>query len=295
MSRTGRFRVSCFLLFGSLLLLAPILRAQDLRQWMPKVGDQFVYDRVLIKWPPWVHDTIRVIVDSVVLSGDSASQYQVFTHGSYYPGFSGNPPYSFSQGDSAGSQFPFTVSARPFLVNPGDTMVRFDFSKGSLLAYQYGGKNITVVTASSGFDARPGTSSPNTYHGSLWYSKEIKWFVADSGYWDNAPADETLNWSRTLISAWNLAVNSSQPSSNTVIRISQSNGLLTIDLALTSSSKTSLQLLDILGRPVRAWAMEVAAGESRITLNNADVPSGVYFLKLTAPGVEEVRRVCIAH
>ena len=32
-----------------------------------------------------------------------------------------------------------------------------------------------------------------------------------------------------------------------------------------------------------------------ITLNVADVPSGVYFLRVTAGGVEEVKRVCIAH
>jgi hypothetical protein len=47
--------------------------------------------------------------------------------------------------------------------------------------------------------------------------------------------------------------------------------------------------------PIRSWQMPVETGERRITLNVADVPSGVYFLRVTAGAVEEVKGVCIAH
>ncbi|MDP4198014.1 MAG: hypothetical protein Q8922_01135 [Bacteroidota bacterium] len=36
-------------------------------------------------------------------------------------------------------------------------------------------------------------------------------------------------------------------------------------------------------------------GPRQITLNVADVPSGMYFLRLSAPGIEQVQKVCIAH
>ena len=51
----------------------------------------------------------------------------------------------------------------------------------------------------------------------------------------------------------------------------------------------------LLGRSIRSWQLEVAAGESQVHLNVADVPSGVYFLRVSGTGVEEVKRVCIAH
>ena len=65
-------------------------------------------------------------------------------------------------------------------------------------------------------------------------------------------------------------------------------------MAFSFSSKGSL-FLDPIGRTVRSLQLPVDAGSQQISLNVADVPSGVYFLRISAPGVEEMRKVVIVH
>ncbi len=72
-------------------------------------------------------------------------------------------------------------------------------------------------------------------------------------------------------------------------------GIVSLDLPNSLACRCTIQLLDPLARPIRAWSLDVAAGESQVHLNVADVPSGVYFLRVSAAGMEEVRKVVIAH
>ena len=63
----------------------------------------------------------------------------------------------------------------------------------------------------------------------------------------------------------------------------------------SNNSATAVQLVDPLGRIVRAWEIPIGAGDEHVTVNVADVASGVYFLRVSAAGMEEVRKVVILH
>ena len=56
-----------------------------------------------------------------------------------------------------------------------------------------------------------------------------------------------------------------------------------------------LLLFDPLGRTVRSWQLPAESGPREITLNVADLPSGVYFLRISSPGADEVKKVAIVH
>ena len=71
--------------------------------------------------------------------------------------------------------------------------------------------------------------------------------------------------------------------------------VLGLEMALGAARSILVGLIDPLGRPIHSWPLEVSAGETQVHLNVADVPSGVYFLRVSAAGMEEVRKVVIVH
>jgi hypothetical protein len=100
-------------------------------------------------------------------------------------------------------------------------------------------------------------------------------------------------WSMTLLAA--TKIDASVPLSECgAFNAAQDGRLLRISIYKFDSER-DLTLLDPLGRPVRSWQLTASDGPREITLNVADVPSGVYFLRLSGNGVDEVRRVAIVH
>jgi hypothetical protein len=137
-----------------------------------------------------------------------------------------------------------------------------------------------------------------SYEGSLAISPgaiflpTLGWFFSLSGY-EYIPACGTCGsgvlWMLGLISA-STAHASVQSESNTNSLL-LSNGST---LQLINFEADKITLMDLLGRIVNVWLFPVS-GPRDITLNDADVPSGVYFLRVSAPGVDEMRKVVIVH
>jgi hypothetical protein len=131
------------------------------------------------------------------------------------------------------------------------------------------------------------------------YLPSIGWFFSLAG----GQGDKNIccpgmagyeRWSMSLIGA--IKIHSTvATTSKSELGLMISDGLLTLSSKAVSSGTCSIGLLDPLGRPVHSWQMPVEAGERRITLNVADVPSGVCFLRVSGGGVDEVKRVAIIH
>ena len=66
-------------------------------------------------------------------------------------------------------------------------------------------------------------------------------------------------------------------------------------LQLANMEASAIALTDLVGRTIRTWQFPRFDVPREITLNVADVPSGVYFLRVTGGGVDEVKKVCITH
>ena len=77
------------------------------------------------------------------------------------------------------------------------------------------------------------------------------------------------------------------------------NSVTTIEWTLPTAGTLDLMIYDILGRPVRTLACGPhAAGAHRVTWDGLDesgapVASGVYFCRLTAPGLRLTRRIAL--
>jgi len=141
---------------------------------------------------------------------------------------------------------------------------------------------------------------PSPWHDSwMNFVPSIGWFASIGG--QNLQTDPSIvldqeDWSGELILySKPLRGVLSNIANGAGIAVSQSTNLISINLSSSVSEKFSFSLLDLLGRPIRSWQLPVDAGERQISLNVADVPSGVYFLRISAPGVEEMRKVVIVH
>ena len=67
-----------------------------------------------------------------------------------------------------------------------------------------------------------------------------------------------------------------------------------IGYQLPANSLVTLKVYDVLGREVRTLVNErEGAGDHSITFNAADLPSGVYFYRLTAGSFVETKRLVV--
>ena len=154
------------------------------------------------------------------------------------------------------------------------TLRPFLFGHDSSIAFQ--GRNYAASTTAS----KDATFIP-----------DIGWFLYLSGYGGacvNACTLET--WNMTLIAA--IKTNESvSPGSVSSFQVNYSSEIL----QLLSTKATDIHLSDFLGRPNRSWQFPSNDDPRDLSLMVADVPSGVYFLRVSAAGMEEVRKVVIVH
>lgn len=72
------------------------------------------------------------------------------------------------------------------------------------------------------------------------------------------------------------------------------NASTTIEYALPTPAHVTLDVIDITGRNVRTLLdAEQPAGQHRLTFDADDLPSGLYFVRLTAPGRTDTRKIVL--
>ena len=292
MLRLKAFSLIRFLVLGSVFLSLP-LHAQDLRKWMPNVGDVFIY------WDHYSFQTnsgsgskgISSTTDTVTINGvdifiDSLHQHTVTTSGrNFY----------FGARYSNGSNYPFAVgSSEGSVLRSADFVI--DFSQASPTIGNFILDTMEVIDGSQSLADSMGAELLFSQSYSETYSTRLRWFAAESYASNDATDGSNASWSLTLIAAVTSTsgVKSTQDAGSSLV-LTQDGNFLQVLIDLPSASHQNFSLLDPLGRPIRSWQMPVDAGERQITLNVADVPSGVYFLRISAPGMEEMRKVVIVH
>ena len=120
----------------------------------------------------------------------------------------------------------------------------------------------------------------------------LGWFLSLSGWEANgACAYPCLQdfWRLSLIAA--STAHSSVQSETNSNSFLLSNGSI---LQLVNVEADKITLMDLVSRIANVWSFP-ASSTRDITLNIADVPSGVYFLQISARGVDEMRKVVIVH
>ncbi len=307
---------SCTALFVSaMLLVASLANAQtdSMAKWKPSVGDRFIYhhhsewsyvypyDGVYTTDTTWEEE-----IEAVDSNIDSNRRGVVITYEPW--GFVGN--YLFRKvDDSSESNYPFAIVTGNMTSGEpegslNDSCVRFDFSKSndsSVILFE--GIPITLLFASTDACEIPVFDSYSGGVSECLYSPDLRWFVSrsfsESGY-SHPKWGGNISGSDTLVAAitsrFDMSVDKAHPLSRVgSIKVSGDGKLINAEIMLANSLHAKLMLLDPLGRPIRSWALDVAAGESQVHLNVADVPSGVYFLRVSAPGLEDVKKVCIVH
>jgi hypothetical protein len=170
----------------------------------------------------------------------------------------------------------------------------YDFSDSRDSQTEYGSKQITAYRFDSAVTV-PGLVQNGMSSQVAVYSPDLRWFLyrsdASSSY-PNIGVWSDYNSSTTLLSA-NLSRVDDSPSDAPEFLV-QYQGT-SLQILLDTWEPLALALLDPLGRSVRSWQVPVDSGERQITLNIADVPSGMYFLRVSGTGIDEVKKVAISH
>ncbi|HZK76389.1 MAG TPA: hypothetical protein VFD13_05715 [Candidatus Kapabacteria bacterium] len=302
-----------FLVLGSLafVALSSPLRAQSdpMAQWKPSVGDRFVYlmhSQFVNYWhglPNGTSNYVDTFYEEIVNTDsnyDSTHQHVVVTR-EYFP--KDTTPltlfYDFHAGRNSGSIHPFAITEGDTLCTKcgnadydfsiaSDTEIAFD----STLLNAYFSQYDTTTAQQNGL---------SDYLGSIAiYSPQLRWFCFFSSSDNEPPPDETYtgtSGNSTLLFASNFQskVDELPLNSPVDVTVDQTGNLLSLMLWRSGWEHSSISLLDPLGRSIRSWQLPVGAGERQITLNIADVPSGVYFLRVSGEGIDEVKKVCITH
>jgi hypothetical protein len=303
MLRFKAFSIIRFLILGSLFLFSP-LHAQDLQQWMPNVGDRFVYDSAytysgqngpLSQGVSYSgHDTVimEIIANDSLFFQDTTWRV-VIANNTYSNGApSSDESFYFHVGRDINSNHSLMIDKNE---PPGILPSVFDFSDSKDSQTEYDSGQITTFSSDTGASGAGGPLQYGYDSEVAVYSPNLHWFLylADN-FFSNTHFDV---WSHNVYTMSLISVNVSRVDSSlsgiSKFEIQFSNGAL--QLVSNNLEPLSLRLLDLLGRPIRSWQMPADAGERQITLNVADVPSGVYFLRISAPGVEEIRKVVIVH
>ncbi len=289
MSLFTRFSAYRFLVFGSfaILVLSSPLRAQtdSMAKWKPNVGDRFTY---------LYHEETDQYSHGREVGSTNSGYYLTYviiktdsnfdsTHSSVVVAVNGTDTtlYSYQLSHDSTSPLPIIIETGPSFSSV------YDFSNSKSFKLPFSQDTLTFY-----YDSVAHIS----------YSPDLRWFLYSDGNstsGDPGPLGNytVTTWEYYLDSVTTAGVSSPVASiGNEFIRTAEeNNNLLLIDVVSGKSFHPNFQLLDLLGRPIRSWQLPVDAGERQITLNVADVPSGVYFLRVSAPGVEEIRKVVIVH
>jgi hypothetical protein len=311
MLRFKAFSIIRFLVLGSVFLLSP-LHAQDLRQWMPNVGDKFIYLEHSDEIEYWHGvqngfifssiDTLYMEIVSIDSNYDSTHAHVVvvreFGVGQYLRSDTTTVFYYFHAGSDSGSLHPFaTTVGNSFCSSCNDD--NYDFSIAADTEITFGANQLSAFS----FQYDSIVNSGGTFgsiSSSAIYSPQLHWFCYLISSDNEPPPDETYTESSDTISLLYASNFQSKveelPTDGThEVIVNQSGNLLNLTLGSSGWEPSAISLLDLLGRPIRSWLVPVDAGERQISLNVADVQSGVYFLQVSAPGVEEMRKLVIVH
>ncbi len=308
-------RFAGFLVFGSLALamLGTPLRAQDLRQWMPNVGDRFLcafeyYCPCGEDQELFGSDTVLFTViaeesldslhsDVIVTKNEDIASH--FRHSGQIPSPSDTVnPTHFSDTSYIAFEPPSILqsSITTGTLAPHDSMWAYVLNVGNDTTAMYQGDTLSSVLLATA-PANYGNPSP-WYDSWMNFVPALGWFADLGGrnmQADPATALDQENWSGELI-LYSKPLRSVAPNSiDAGIIVSQAPGWLNLKFPASFSERFSTTLLDPLGRAIRSWQMPVEAGGREITLNVADVPSGVYFLRISGAGIQELKKVWIAH
>jgi hypothetical protein len=293
---------------AALSVVASSLFAQSdpMAKWMPNVGDKFVYDRhswYLVSHlgahqdTTFVNDTLTIEIvrtDSILVSDaswhvvvakDSSSNSRIPNQQSFY----------FHVDPVSNSIHPLKINDRPPDPSSSFFFFPYDFSNCSDSQATFGVRQITALR----FDSSTETHGApvDMCRRTAVYSPEVRWFLYLSEYdFSNFTLSTSQESNSTLALIFSSLLSVDAPLNNIELFSVSSNGVsINVLLRIILQNNPVLTLLDPLGRPIRSWQMPVEAGERRITLNVADVPSGVYFLRVSDGRVDEVKRVCITH
>ena len=290
------------LLASVMLLIASTAMAQSdpMAKWKPTVGSVFTYDRVYDSYgpaeTPHIHDTLTFTIISTNHFYDSTRPSVVVVsvgNNLYY--------YDYEKSiDTGVSTLPIVIETAWNGIEEGPLGYPFElgygFPKFPDSTTKLGSQALTLYTAGTMWTDR----MYNDETTDVAYSPTLRWFYSfDGKRTDNQYTHDT--WHYSLLTAQVASAGVALPASTYIksqpIQASvTSNGKsVDVDISLLTRDELEVVLLDPLARPIRSWSLDAQAGESEVHLNVADVPSGVYFLKLSAPGVEDVRKVVIAH
>jgi hypothetical protein len=279
-----------------MLFVAAVAHAQDpMAKWKPNVGDKFTYERLKSggSYTPGEHRDTGSYRDTIVMEIVQSDTMYDSTHS--VVAVEGGPHryYYYHPGHDSVSNHSFGIITYPF--DYSQNGFGFDFSNGADSQVVVGSHRLTAYRD---FVER-GVMMAATNSQTALYSPELRWFTYfdNSTYGIEGPSDLTIDQfeSETLIFASSLGVYEPPGPSNNDFSICISGALMQISILKFEASHVSLDLLDPLGRPVRSWQLAASDGPREITLNVADVPSGVYFVRLQGGGVDEVKRVAIIH
>jgi hypothetical protein len=288
-----RFKASSlirFLILGSVFLFSP-LHAQDLQQWKPNVGDQFEcqvsdYSSCGDFMCSGLDTILFVIVDTSFNADDQhpnsvlAATSAIGLHLTYYQwGF------GWDSSEVAHDYFDTTLLASTSQEVISTTFDAYNVVHSSWTQIPLV-QDTPVIFQGVSYPAFSATSTAAVFLPTL------GWFLSLFGYESAGPCvanciEET--WTMTLIAA--STTHSSVQSESNSNSFLLSNGSI---LQLVNVEADKITLMDLVGRAVNVWQFP-ASGLRDITLNVADVPSGVYFLRISVPGVKEMRKVVIVH
>jgi hypothetical protein len=289
MFRFKKFSIIQFLVLGSVFLSLP-LHAQNLQQWKPNVGDRFectVSDNANCgDYMCSGLDTVLFEIIDTSFNADSqhpnsvlATTSAIGLHLRYYV---------WGNGWDSGQVVAHDYNDTTLVASTGQQVIATSFG-GYNVDYHSWTQIPFIQDTSIIFQ---GISYPAFVAGAATFLPTLGWFLSLSGYETNgACANPCLQdfWTLSLIAA--STAHSSVQSANNSDSFFLSNGSI-LELVNVEAEKTTL--MDLVGRIVNTWQFP-ATGPRDISLNVADVPSGVYFLQISAPGVEEMRKVVIAH
>jgi hypothetical protein len=264
-------------------------------KWKPSVGDKFTYERIQRGgyYTPGQHRDTGSRRDTIVMEiVQSDTMYDSLHSVVAVEGWS-QGYFFFSRGFDSLSDHSFAVSTLPIAYNEFD--LHSDFSQSRDSQALIGSHHLTAYR--SNYQRGIFMAAVNSQNAI--YSPQIRWFT----YLDNStdgihgPSDLTIDEfeSESLLVASSLGVNASPALENNDFTVYVNGGLLHVSFLNVASDQISFGLMDPLGRPVRSWQLAANDGPREISLNVADVPSGVYFLRLRGGGLDEVKRVAIIH
>ena len=258
-------------------------------QWKPSVGDRFecqVSDYSYCgDWECSGLDTVLFeIIDTAFDAGSQHSNAVLATTSA----IGLHLTYSVWGNGWESSEVDHEYSDTTLVASSGPRMIETSFN-GYNVGYQSWTQLLFNYDTSVIFQGRSYAAS---YAGGAAFLPTLGWFLSLAGYESNGPCTSQCleeTWTLSLISASKVH-SIVQSESHSKMRLLAKGGLLQLE----NVEASNITLMDLLGRVVNSWQFPLS-GPREITLNVADVPTGIYFLRISGKGMDEVKKVCIAH